>query len=139
MLCNNSAEDAVAYAGADLLLRRGADETITNDDRNTPEEMIESSTDTAGRLRRLLANAPVDRTWRRRGMLVLCRAYPEKRLGDVGNLRTAKISCQGQGVQASADGASTGAAVRRNGCRGVMARVVEIDAEPVFRIIVGFL
>ena len=30
------------------------------------------------RVRELLANAPADRAWRRRGYLVLCRAHPDR-------------------------------------------------------------
>ena len=35
-------------------------------------------TEDADRVRKLCANAPADRAWRRRGYLVLCRARPDR-------------------------------------------------------------
>lgn len=71
---------------ADLLLRSGADELITDRDGNIPVDLVGSSTvaglDFKGvemeRLRELLVKAPADRAWRRRGYLVMCRAFPER-------------------------------------------------------------
>ncbi|CAM9898363.1 unnamed protein product [Ectocarpus sp. 13 AM-2016] len=68
----------------DLLLRWGADETVVDRDGNRPIDVIgttniraqEGSGHQRGEhesLRKLLANAPADRAWRRRGILVLCR------------------------------------------------------------------
>ena len=58
---------------AEFLLRNGADETITDNDGKTPQDLVEKSVATQS-LQQLLANAPADRVWRRRGMLVLCHA-----------------------------------------------------------------
>lgn len=139
VICLTSADKWRVHAAADLLLRRGADETITNDDGYTPEELIDSNADSTGCLKRLLANARGDKAWRRRGTLVLCRAYTEKRLGDLWNRRTGKISCKGQGIGTSAAGAGAGAAGLGNKWVGMLVRAVEMDAEAVFRTIVGFL
>ena len=68
------------YVVADLLLRWGADETAKNDFGKTPgmmlNDVLTGSTVTAEELERtraLLARAPEDRAWRRRGWLVLLR------------------------------------------------------------------
>eukprot|EP00752_Nemacystus_decipiens_P010506 g9357.t1 len=79
----------------DLLLRSGADETLVDDDGNTAgdlankelsevtvdEDEDEESDDTdhesaVERVRELLANAPADKAWRRRGYWALCRTHP---------------------------------------------------------------
>ncbi|CAN0156198.1 unnamed protein product, partial [Ectocarpus sp. 8 AP-2014] len=39
-----------------------------------PADFVQSSDESDGRLQRLLANAPADRAWRRRGMVVMLRA-----------------------------------------------------------------
>lgn len=66
----------------DLLLRWGADETALNENDKTPAELLTSdneddeslSQDGVERVRLLLARAPADRAWRRRGWLVMIRA-----------------------------------------------------------------
>ncbi|CAN0303837.1 unnamed protein product, partial [Ectocarpus sp. 4 AP-2014] len=66
---------ASSVAVADLLLRWGADEMATNNDRNTPAELVKSGAEPNERLQRLLlANALADRAWRRQGMVVMLRA-----------------------------------------------------------------
>lgn len=66
-----------------LLLRWGADEKIKDTDGQELEIVVRNDIDTAARanraqdiagVHRLLARAPADRSWRRRGMLVICRA-----------------------------------------------------------------
>eukprot|EP00903_Cladosiphon_okamuranus_P012808 g11970.t1 len=71
----------------DLLLKQGADEEITNDMGQTPSDVVGSGVqeqnerEDVDRVRTLLANAPADRAWRRRGFLVMCRAhYPGDRV-----------------------------------------------------------
>lgn len=68
----------------DLLLRCGGDETAVNPDGRTASEIVDHHKEYATclleregveRVRELLANAPADRAWRRRGFLVLCRAF----------------------------------------------------------------
>lgn len=69
-------------AAVDLLLRWGADETALDKNGKTPAELLnfddeddESlSQDGVERVRLLLARAPADRAWRRRGWLVMIRA-----------------------------------------------------------------
>lgn len=71
-------------ATVDLLLRCGGDETAVNPDGRTASEIVGHHTEYATcrqreegveRVRELLANAPADKAWRRRGFLVLCRAF----------------------------------------------------------------
>eukprot|EP00903_Cladosiphon_okamuranus_P015238 g14084.t1 len=74
----------------DLLLRRGADEKLVDIDGQTPADVLGSCFQPSpeaspvldvDRVRKLLADAPADRAWRRRGYLVLCRAhYPAGRV-----------------------------------------------------------
>ena len=100
-VCNRDATDRtalhylVAYAGrlrtaevVDLMLRYGADEEAVDIDRQAPADVVGSKVseqyslaEDVERVRQLLANAPADRAWRRRGVLVLCRAfYPSGRV-----------------------------------------------------------
>ncbi|CAM9703933.1 unnamed protein product, partial [Scytosiphon promiscuus] len=74
--------ETVAPDAADLLLRRGADETAVANTGFTPRSRISAigavATDVRPRLQRLsrlLTGAPQDRAWRRRGFLAMCRAY----------------------------------------------------------------
>ena len=69
----------------DSLLRAGADETVVDDRGFKAADSIGQFVDEGGRLaedvqrvRELLANAPIDRSCRRRGYLVLCRAHPNR-------------------------------------------------------------
>eukprot|EP00752_Nemacystus_decipiens_P006402 g5766.t1 len=66
-----------------LLLTCGSDETALNPDGRTAAEIVGHHIEYAAcplkkedvhRVRELLANAPADRAWRRRGCLVLCKA-----------------------------------------------------------------
>ncbi|CAM9475030.1 unnamed protein product [Pylaiella littoralis] len=70
-----------------LLLRCGGDETAVNPEGRTASEIVGHHMEYAAcplekagvdRVRKLLANAPADRAWRRRGFLVLCRAFRTK-------------------------------------------------------------
>lgn len=75
-----AAGDQGAAALVDFLLRSGADETVVNRSNETAADVVgrrEHEDDTKENMegvRRLLANAPADRAWRRRGLLLLCIA-----------------------------------------------------------------
>lgn len=94
---NNALDTALMYAAysagkqgaaeiVDALLRAGADETIVNFFGDNAADGIRADVEgdenylagNVDRVRELLANAPADRAWRRRGYLVLCRSYPDK-------------------------------------------------------------
>eukprot|EP00752_Nemacystus_decipiens_P002389 g2255.t1 len=66
---------------AEVLLRWGADETFVTDSGKTPSQYVPDVAHASGedrprleRLAMILASAPQDRAWRRRGFLVMCRA-----------------------------------------------------------------
>lgn len=129
VVCKTVAMTASAFKRADFLLRTGADETIPDNDGNTPKDLIENS-DQAASLHRLMAIAPADRTWRSRGIPVLCRARSNKMLGGVGDETGGKAPCQEKEVGASATAGDHGR---------VMVQVVGLKAEEVFRSFVRFL
>lgn len=60
----------------DALLQGGADETIVGKDGMTAADIVRAHGNE--RLGQLLANAPVDRRWRRRGLIVMCIARIER-------------------------------------------------------------
>eukprot|EP00752_Nemacystus_decipiens_P011987 g10627.t1 len=161
---NTALHTAVSYAGTegaaevvDLLLRSGADETILNANGKTAADYLAANVyeedqlaDDVEGVRQLLANAPIDRAWRRRGYLVLCRAHPnrmqqayasnsacegvEGRTRNKAKLRrTQAIGCGGD-VGASPVGGRTDV-----GWAEVTARVVGLQEEGIFRTIVGYL
>jgi len=135
----------------DLLLRSGADETIPDRDGYTAAGLVAVPEDIqpnedANRVRKLLVNAPADRAWRRRGFLVLCRAHPNRvqqvletsihqtgmTPGTCSAKSTDTIGCTG--VKCST--------VDQRGDRGwalVVAHVLGLQEEGIFRAVVGFL
>lgn len=148
----------------DTLLRWGADETAVNAMGHTPESRLSAAAspiysvldDYYGELKnrdralQLLVKAPADRAWRRRGLPILCRAYPNR-------VRLAPAeSNRGSGKLPKADTAvGVGLAIENGSCsmagggsardestagdlHGVTARLLVLE-EVVFRIIVGFL
>eukprot|EP00903_Cladosiphon_okamuranus_P021605 g19866.t1 len=69
----------------DYLLRAGADETIVDLEGRKASDVIgedledeDALAEYVEHVRELLANAPANRAWRRRGYLVLCRAHPDR-------------------------------------------------------------
>ena len=86
--CSNTCFSVVKSFTADVM-SCGADEKLTNEDEETPEEILgrwgdDAFFDDARRkigdrcIRHMLARAPADRSWRRRGWLVLARSCPTK-------------------------------------------------------------
>ena len=104
----------------DLLLRWGADETAVDDNGKTPAETLDlrlpgylppgesrCSQEEIDRVRTLLARAPADRAWRRRGWLVMLRS----RTAMAGSASREESSCEtddGVGVGSSASSAAAG-------------------------------
>lgn len=161
---------------ADLLLRWSADETAQTSEGKTPCEYIPAiaeATDEDGRrlerLSKLLASAPQDRVWRRRGFLVLCRAHPDRvRLvveipktaveasGQQPQERPGRRARKGQQAKVNVDvgdahgsvggeGSARAGIVRADDPRGgsgfefAAGWLVALAEEDVFRKIVGFL
>ena len=132
-----------------ILLLWGADENARDDDDKTPadfnrkwEPPTQYVRDRVERVRLLLARAPADRAWRRRGWLVMLRSRTLKAGGDGGAAGT------GEGTNgASGDGgASRERSVKQRGGDGgggvdLSAAVEWLEGveEGVFRNVVGFL
>ena len=107
-----------AAEAVDLLLRSGADETIPNEQALTAADVVgmnvvqeDDMIEDVQRVRELLANAPADRAWRRRGYPVLCRTHPDR-------------------MRQVRDGGDWAVA---------MERVLALQEEGIFRTIVGYL
>ena len=141
----------------DALLRAGADETLldgygrkasmvigTAHVEDDDEHLIE---DDVNRVRELVANAPADRAWRRRGYLVLCRAH----LG-----RVQQHSQVVSGTQHTETGRTTSGRAKLEGTKEnaggsalnestggdwavMVTKVLHLREEGVFRTIVGYL
>ena len=134
----------------ELLLRWGADEKLTDNIGVKAEDLLgkwgrhgrlSSHTDRREaddrRIRRMLARAPADRSWRRRGWLVLARSCPDK-------VQLAQINGDGGG---DGSGRCIGIGASRSGtgdhAKADLARLVDgvfdLKVEGVFRLLVGFL
>lgn len=104
-------------------------------------------------------NAPADRAWRRRGYLALCRAHPDRvklrpeaaagpraGSGAASRLRSgaklARLGAPSGGGGGGGAAATAGGTANRRGCgdwTDVMARVLRLQEEEIFRAIVGYL
>ena len=134
--CRCSSVDVVG-----LLLRWGADETLVDQDGKTPGELLRVGDEHYSRIRGMLARAPADRSWRRRGWLVLCRSCPA----------TVQL------VATTDRSSSSGVIVGGNDCddsgrkyggvedqpaaefNRLVRRLISLGTEGVFRSVVGFL
>ena len=150
-------EDAQESAAVvDFLLRSGADETIVDADGMTAADIVgevvvetRRLAEDVVRVRQLLANAPVDMAWRRRGYLVLCRALPDRvhRIPKSSSARTgmawrtrsrskiAKTETIGRGEIVGGEVAEQ----NEGGWIEVTAKVLGLQEEGIFRTIVGYL
>ncbi len=141
----------------DILLRSGADETVLTSNGETAADVAGNDVEEDNRLaediervRKLLANAPADRAWRRRGYLVLCRAHPDRAQqapensgapagksrmtrSDTKLARTEAFGCRETGGGSAVDGLVGGEWAI------VVARVLALREEGIFRTIVGYL
>lgn len=140
----------------DLLLRSGADTTMLDNRRNTALEYVGREVVKVNRrvrefehVRQVLVLSPADRAWRCRGLLMLCRAHPDRvRL---------LVCCSGHahgGMQSRAHSFVRAKAVSvpqffQNGSgdpfRGgdddlscLAARLLGLQEEGVFRIVLGY-
>lgn len=166
-----------AFPGAvDLLLRWGADETLTHSQGKTPGEVVPAANQVVAEqvrarlehVSKLLARAPQDRAWRRRGWIVMCRvrsdrlrrtavvdgdevgAQPQK--GPIQRARTDGVKLEavegggrgrgaggGVGGVANADRRAGRDGVDCGGFDGMAAWMMGLANEGLFRKIVGFL
>eukprot|EP00752_Nemacystus_decipiens_P016787 g15024.t1 len=143
-----------AYRVVDSLLRAGADETMVDNKGRTAVDSIgfffvgkeDHLADDIERVRELLANAPADRVWRRRGYLVLCRAHPE-RLQQVQATSSDHHADTARGSRSCAKVARVGEVGGDSGVDEsiggdwtvVVSKVLLLQEEGIFRTIVGYL
>ena len=141
----------------DVLLRWGADEMLANEDGETPADIIGEGFDGWNSLpedvegvRQLLANAPADRAWRRRGYLAMCRAHPDRmQLADINQpaagmtpRKRSRIKLMAAASSWSGGGSGHGATDERRPCgswAAVVTRVLGLEEAGLFRAIVGYL
>ncbi|CAN0444211.1 unnamed protein product [Pylaiella littoralis] len=144
----------------DLLLRWGADETALNDRGRTPEQVMGSararssrcSSNEVERARLLLVHTPADRSWRRRSLLVMLRsraknmkaAWDRRDTGGVSgdkSYRTTAARQEGQDCKVRRSDATGDGEHDRDGAGvgGVVALLVGLEPEAVFRSVIGFL
>lgn len=140
----------------DILLRHGADETRANAFGHTAIEVIGMDRkgsqflhEEAGQVRALLKNAPADRAWRRRGILVMCRALasirvrPETMASRASRAILARKKLRGLACAAGVRDERETVAGASDHTAGVWggwaARVLGLDDEFLFRTIVSFL
>ncbi|CAB1112044.1 unnamed protein product [Ectocarpus sp. CCAP 1310/34] len=165
------------HDAADLLLRWGADETAVDSDEKTIVSMMThrifraavASRQRLERVSELLARAPQDRAWRRRGFLVPCLSHPDRvqlaveipeaateaieqtqerprrhaRTGQV-EVKVEMDGTNGGGGGAGAkSGAREGTESMREGTdggfNGLSAWMIALTEEHLFRKIMGFL
>ncbi len=164
----NSLYRAAANAGeqgaadvVDFLLRSGADETVVCSNGKTVADFVDflgnhdvveqdGLAEDIERMRMLLANAPADRAWRRRGYLVLCRAHPDRVQQTLENssippgtswmtrsqtklARTEALDCSETVGGSAVDGPVGGEWAI------AVSRVLALQEEGIFRTIVGYL
>lgn len=141
-----------------LLLRSGADEAIADEDGHIAGDMVGRAVKEKYRLagdvkrvRELLTRAPADRAWRRRGYLVLCRAYPDRvkprqKGGSPNNDGTARLRSRSKLRRAEVGSCSTTAggstAVDESPGGGwdcVAVRVLGLQEDEIFQTIVRYL
>ncbi|CAM9770409.1 unnamed protein product [Scytosiphon promiscuus] len=139
----------------DLLLRWNADETTLDDYGEKPSDLLERVRDDRGcsedeieRVRVLLARAPADRAWRRRGWLVMLRARGLKAQDFSSNQQGRRKETGRSVARCEGVGDVREKASNRNGAEGdvesmelvrAVALLTELQPECVFRLIVGFL
>lgn len=144
-----------------ILLRWGADETATNDRGCTPEDTLgptrmdnsHCSPDEVDRTRRLLARAPADRLWRRRGWLVVLRSRADRATRSTSNGRGSGggiivTSAGGADVRQEDQGfkmprkepdRSEGGFADAGDLSTLVEMLVDLNPEAVFRAVLGFL
>ena len=151
----------------DALLRWGADETALNNDGKSPADLLDSvykgrkcSQEDIERVRLLLARAPADRAWRRRGWLAMLRSRASRSKpiagggheegssgasgGAEGSRKVARSEAaggvgSGEGAHATNGVGEEMGAVGDELFGGAVVRLVGLEPEGVFRAVLEFL
>lgn len=130
----------------DILLRWGASEQAVDEDDETPVDRLKAVAHDVvwewpelDRALELLARAPADRAWRRRGWLVMLHERTTKeRNVHGGRPRKGKKAERGQEVLLG-DGERGGGAAVKVDLRGLVNVLVGLESDGVFRAIVGYV
>ncbi|CAM9680433.1 unnamed protein product [Ectocarpus sp. 4 AP-2014] len=144
-----------SVTGVELLLRWGADEKLTNNAGETPADVVRARQQNGPEtnhqcLLRMLARAPADRSWRRRGWLVLSRSCPTRvqivnRSGSVSSIGSSSSNHGNSAkvARVSGEGLSRGGEETEDqmvvDLRGLVGRLVGLEDDGLFRLVVGFL
>ncbi|CAM9249933.1 unnamed protein product [Ectocarpus sp. 4 AP-2014] len=144
-----------SVSGVELLLRWGADEKLTNKSGKTPAEVIgawqqyglddEEREAENQRIGRMLARAPADRSWRRRGWLVLSRSCPTRVPIANGSSSSSSSSNGSSAKMARVSGEVSSRDDERTeddmmvDLRDLVGRLVGLEVDGLFRLVVGFL
>ncbi|CBJ25745.1 conserved unknown protein [Ectocarpus siliculosus] len=160
--------DSAMATTMDLLLRWGADENAVDSLGNTPvtvwrenESMYTLSWANKQSVKKMFQRAPRDKAWRRRGWLVLCRAFPNSvrlKADNAGTCPGAGRSVRARSVGAGsgsgsgsvppvgeAGGVAVGTLLREKhgvvagGLSALVAKVVGLHEDGVFRTIMEFV
>lgn len=147
----------------DALLRCGADETLPDIDGakavdivgcaesdidDDEEDEVERDEQELKRVESLLMNAPADRAWRRRGMLVLCRAYPDRSQLRQTSSQEEEVpdrKCVRAKVETAEPGGPDGGTGDKGGAGegvdwgGIAARLIVMKENDIFSLIIGYL
>eukprot|EP00752_Nemacystus_decipiens_P002423 g2284.t1 len=137
---------ASSVSAVEILLRRGADETLVDETGDRPADHVgkwgegdEARKADNQRIRHMLARAPADRSWGRRGWLVLARCHPDKvqivedKRGGGRSAKAAKATSGGEGER------NAGIEDEPPVLACLVSSVLGLDAEGEFRLIVGFI
>ena len=102
----------------------------------------------AERVRKLLTNAPVDRVWRRRGYLVLCRYHPDRMKPSQETSKHCHSGVARRNTRSAnklarktrvAGGSTVDVSTTGGDWAGVVWNVLGLQEEGIFRTIVGYL
>ncbi|CAM9294130.1 unnamed protein product [Ectocarpus sp. 4 AP-2014] len=140
-----------SVSGVDLLLRRGADEDLTDIGGEFPADVIGASEENGDsdeeiaaddqRIRRTLEHAPADRSWRRRGWLVLSRSCPTR--VKIANGRNSSNDCPAKVARVSGEDSGGGGEETEDDMmvdwRDLVGKLIGLEADGLFRLVVGFL
>lgn len=138
------------------------DETLVDDNDKTAEEVLGMRVELSGwetsvaplheqaesEVRRLLENAPVDRAWRRRGLMVMCRAFPDRMqlraggreaLRDPVSGRATRMAKTAVSGEVNVIGSRGKGSTSSTGWVNATTWLLEVEKEDIFRKIVYFL
>ena len=132
----------------DFLLKSGAEESMVNRNNEAPSDVVgqrgheDDTEENMGQVRTLLANAPADRAWRRRGLLLLCiaryRADGQQSTCSAGAIPCIDVQKPSSMELPGSGFVKEGGGGEWNRCAAWVAGLVQSN-EGIFRTIVSFM